>query len=263
MRTEAESIKRLLAAASAEDQLEIKRAVDWRQKSFARERENPTRSTTADYNAARESLAALLARLTGVYFPDEAPEEAAERFKSRKEAWEWLTAQGGTVSRGKFYDDGKKGLYRVHADKSVSRGSVAEYLLRLNGQAPVADLALVDYSQEKQRLEVRKLDLEVSKLEIATRASDREWVRTEDHWAHLAASLALVKGNLEHFARLAAVEIVLSAGGDYNQGPQAAESIMELVVNRAFNELTLRPIDHGVFADEEEQPITELEGKNV
>jgi hypothetical protein len=257
--TESEAIKRLLAAASPEDQLEIKRAVDWRQKSFGRERENPTRATTADYNAAKENLAGLVARLTGVYFPDEAPAEAAERFKTRKEAWEWLSAQGGTVSRGKFYEDGKKGLYRVHADKTVSRGSVAEYLLRLNGAAPTADFSLVDYTQEKQRLEVRKLDLEVAKLEISTRASDLEWTRTDDHWAHLAASLSLAKGNLEHFARLAASELVAVAGGDYHQAPQLADALMERVVNRAFNELALQRIDSGVFADEE---IINEEGGN-
>jgi hypothetical protein len=189
--------------------------------------------------------------------PPERSPDVPERFSSRKEAWEWVTAQGGTVSRGKFYDDGKKGLYRVHADKTVSRGSVAEYLLRLNGAAPTADFSLIDYTQEKQRLEVRKLDLEVAKLEIATRAADREWTRTDDHWAHLAASLSLAKGNLEHFARLSASELVAVAGGDYHQAPQLADALMERVVNRAFNELALQRIDSGVFDDE---PIINEEG---
>lgn len=177
--------------------------------------------------------------------------EPNERFRTRQEALDWLRSQGATISTGKFYQDGKGGKYRLYPDKSVSRSSVAEYLLKMRGAAPGPALELIDYSQKKQQLETEKLQLEVEKLRIATRASDREWMRTDDHWAHLAASLALAKGNLEHFARAAASEIIAGIGSDYHLAPQLADLVVELVINRAYNELAVQRIEHGRFAEEE------------
>ena len=195
--------------------------------------------------------------------PAESIAEQPERFASRKTAWEWVVANGGTVSRGKFYADADKGLYRVYPDKTVSRTSVLEYLLKIKGQQPAPNLDLVDYSQERQRLELEKLRIEVKKLHIANRAADRNWVHVDDHWAHLSASLSLCKGNLEHFARMHSQEIVAEAGGDYHLAPQVADRLMDLVINRAFNELSLQKLEHGRLRDEAETSPDEEEDPGV
>jgi hypothetical protein len=174
-------------------------------------------------------------------------------FRTREAARRWIVNQGVTCSKDKFYKACERGQIRVAPDKTVSRSSVLEYLITLKDGAPRADLDLVDYSQQRQRLEVEKLQLEVDKLSIATRAADREWMRTEDHWAHLAAVLALCKGNLEHYTRMAASEIVLEAGGDYHAAPQVADRIVEAVINRSFNELAVQRIDAGRFEEIEEE----------
>lgn len=177
----------------------------------------------------------------------------SDRFRTREAARKWLADQGFKCSKDKFYNDCKLGQVVVYPDKTVSRSSVMEYLIKQLGKAPVAHLDLIDHNQDLQRLQVKKLDLEVQKLEIATRAADREWMRTEDHWAHLAAVLALCKGNLEHYARMAASEIVLEAGGDYHLAPQVADRIVEAVINRSFNELAVQRIDAGRFEEIEEE----------
>jgi len=120
------------------------------------------------------------------------------------------------------------------------------------GDAPVVDLNLVDRNQEKGRLELRKLELEVDRLAIRARSEDREWMRTDDHWAQLMAGYNLLRGNLEHFARISATEIVLEAGGDYHQGPLVADKVVEMVINKAFNELAVMRIESGEFEAEEE-----------
>lgn len=179
-----------------------------------------------------------------------------ERFKNRSAAWRWVEEQlkgkGAALSQRKFYDDGTAGKYLVYPDKSVSRASVAEYLLQVLGDAPVVDLDLVDRKQEKDRLELRKLELEVDRLAIKSRSEDREWMRTDDHWAQLMAGYNLLRGALEHFARVSATEIVLEAGGDYHQGPLVADKVIEMVINKAFNELAGMRIDSGEFGSEEE-----------
>lgn len=186
----------------------------------------------------------------------ETVDQAEKRFKTRAAAWRWVEEQlkgrGVALSQRKFYDDGPAGKYLTFPDKSVSRSSVAEYLLRLVGEAPITDLDLVNHKQEKERLELKKLELEVSRLEIKTRAEDREWMRTDDHWAHLLAGYNVLRGNLEHFVRVAAAEIVLEAGGDYHQGPLVADKVIELVINRAFNELAGARIDAGTFEQSDE-----------
>jgi len=174
-----------------------------------------------------------------------------KKFKNRATAWRWVEEQingrGVSLSQRKFYDDGPAGKYLTYPDKTVSRVSVAEYLLQLMGEAPVTDLDLVDHAQKKNQLELKKLELEVSRLEIKTRTEDREWMLVDDHWAQLMAGYNILRGNLEHFARMAASEIVLEAGGDYHQGPLVADKVVELIINRAFNELAGSRIDSGEF----------------
>lgn len=161
-------------------------------------------------------------------------------------------AQGITISERKFRNDAKMGAYIVYPDKTVSRASVAEYMVRVMSAAPTPDLALIDHKQERERLELRKLELEVERLEFRTRSEDNEWIRTEDHWAQLLAGYNMLRGNLEHFTRIAAAEIILEAGGNYHQGPLVADIILERVINRAYSELSGMRIDAGEFEQTEE-----------
>lgn len=213
---------------------------------------NPTEAKLRDLRAAEEALKLEIDVQNG----NGGNDGAGTKFKNRAAAWRWVEEQikgrGVSLSQRKFYDDGPAGKYLTYPDKTVSRSSVAEYLLQLVVEAPVTDLDLVDRSQEKNRLELRKLELEVSRLEIKTRAEDREWMLTDDHWAQLMAGYNVLRGNLEHHARMAASEIVLEVGGDYHQGPLVADKVVELVINRAFNELAGVRVDSGKFEHLEE-----------
>ena len=213
---------------------------------------NPTTAKLSDLRAAEDALKQEIGQQMG----DGGRDGIGTKFKNRSIAWRWVEEQiigkGVALSQRKFYDDGVAGRYLVYPDKSVSRASVAEYLLKAMGDAPVVDLNLVDRNQEKGRLELRKLELEVDRLAIRARSEDREWMRTDDHWAQLMAGYNLLRGNLEHFARISATEIVLEAGGDYHQGPLVADKVVEMVINRAFNELAVMRIESGEFGAEEE-----------
>lgn len=213
---------------------------------------NPTAVKLSDLRAAEDALKQEMGQQMG----DGEGNETGTKFKNRSVAWRWvedqLKGKGVALSQRKFYDDGAAGKYLVYPDKSVSRASVAEYLLQLMGEAPVVDLDLVDRKQTKNRLELRKLELEVDRLAIRARTEDRAWMRTDDHWAQLLAGYNVLRGNLEHFARVSATEIVLEAGGDYHQGPLVADKVIEMVINKAFNELAVMRIESGEFEPGEE-----------
>nr|WP_321465149.1 hypothetical protein [uncultured Desulfobulbus sp.] len=253
MAVDAATIKRLLEKVDADNRERIQLAINWLAKSRKRALDKPSASAATDLDKAKANLEQLVSQLQQEYFPeDAAPSLPNERFKNRAEAWRWCLAQGITISERKFRNDAKVGAYIVYPDKTVSRASVAEYMVRIMGSVPTPDLALIDHKQERERLELRKLQYEVDRLEIKARAEDAEWMLADDHWAQLLAGYNQLRGNLEHFARLNATEIVLEMGGDYHMGPLVAEKVVELVINKAFNELAKMQINSGVFEEIEE-----------
>jgi hypothetical protein len=170
-----------------------------------------------------------------------------ELFKNQAEALRWLRAQGCEVARGKFYADAKVGRYLVRPDKAVSRASVAEYLVRHLREQPAPVLDLVDYSQERQALEVKKLKLEVEKREIDNRHADRAWIRRDQAWANVAGLVVALDDALRHHLYEGQGLLVHAAGGDHSRGPQVYEAAVELIA-AAFNELAGARIE-GMFAD--------------
>lgn len=174
-----------------------------------------------------------------------------ERFASRKLAMEWIRQKGGKVSQGKFYQDCAEGKVLVYPDKSVSRASTAEYLLRL--QRPIAPvLDSMDRTQQKERLELERLQLEVEKLRRIARADDRRWMRMEDHCAQVAVILTMLRDNLQHYGQQSATELAHICRGDVNLAPLLVDGMAELVLGRAYNELAGQLIEHGMFTEEED-----------
>lgn len=171
-------------------------------------------------------------------------------FKNRTEARAWLLAQGCKVSVGSFYQDGKAGKYAVREDGTVSRAAMAEYLLRRQRKARVPDLDLVDYSQERQQLEVKKLRLEVGKRELDNRREDNRWLRKEDAWAAVAGVLVHLKDSLHHQFHEGATLLIHLAGGDPVRAPEVLDACLDLC-GQAFNELAGARIE-GVFAEPQE-----------
>lgn len=254
MAIDAATIRRLLEKVNADNRERIQLALNWLAKARKRAVEKPSASATADLDKAKVNLDQVVSQLQQEHFPEENAEQPStnERFKNRSEAWRWCLAQGITISERKFRNDAKMGAYIVFPDKTVSRASVAEYVVRIMGAAPTPDLALIDHKQERERLELRKLQYEVDRLEIKARSEDEKWMLVTDHWAQLLAGYNQLRGNLEHFARLNGTEIVLEMGGDYHMGPLVAEKVVELVINSAFNELAKMRIGSGVFEEIEE-----------
>ena len=172
---------------------------------------------------------------------------ASERFSSRKMALDWLGQQGMKISRGKFYEDCKAGLVLVYPDKSVSKASVAQYLINSQRGTPLFDAAAADMSVQEQLLRMRKLELEVAKLERQDRVDDAKWVLREDSWAQLVGVLHMLRQNIEYYLHQSAAKLVLAVEGQADLAPQLVDLIPLEVVNPAFNDLGGQTLERACF----------------
>ena len=78
---------RLLEVASEQDKLELQLVHNGRVMAMRAYKDKPGKEGKANWDAAREAYEETVDRLVARYFPEEAPEPAGERFKSRKQAF--------------------------------------------------------------------------------------------------------------------------------------------------------------------------------
>lgn len=180
--------------------------------------------------------------------PEDGELELGERFKSRKVALEWLRNQGAAVSQGKFYQDCNAGKIIVFPDKTVSRASVLQYLINIMRDNPVFDHGGAELLLKEQQLKVKKLELEVERLERNSRADDRRWMLREDAWAMLAGVLGMLRQNFDYHVNQRAGELALAVEGREEHAPQLVDMLLLHVVNPAFNDLSGQTLQDACFA---------------
>lgn len=239
--------EKLIAAASKDDQAELTVAHNGRVVAMRAYNQRPGRQTKEDFDAARSMFDEVLERLTEKYFPEDKQPAEGERFKNRKQAFDWLVAQGYKVSRGKFYGDCDGGFPAVHKDGTVSRYQVLQYGQQLDMERR-ATAPAVDYSGETEELEVRKLRAEVTEKEAKARREDERWMLRDDAWMAMAAMLGTLHDNLRHHFDRSAERLVYLAGGEHGRGPEVYGGAEEAIA-AAFNDLA-GGVLAGVFADE-------------
>ncbi len=158
-------------------------------------------------------------------------------FRTRKEAHEWLQANGFNVSQGKFYGDIKKnGFPVVNADKTVSKYQVSEYGRSLKAEkAP--DLSALERSENLHRKEAAEAEMAEIKAQRMRREQDKQWLHRDDAWSVVATLVVSIRDALRRAAHDGKEELAEAAGGELLRAPGLYEKIDELVINRAFNEV--------------------------
>lgn len=165
-----------------------------------------------------------------------------ETFKNRKEAHEWLVAQGYAVSVGKFYQDIKeKGFPVLNADKTLSKYQVAVYGKGLETQQQ-PDPSALSRSDAAHRKETAEAQIAEMKAERMKREEDEQWLHAAKAWSVIAALVGNLRDGLRRHLHDAQVDITLAAGGDPVRAPEVYEHI-DQVISRAFNEVAGTAID--------------------
>jgi len=243
----------LQAAATEADQAELRMVQNGREAAMKAYNTAANKKNKEAWDAAREAYEETVDRLVARYFPEEAPEPVGERFKSRKQALDWLRTQGYKVCQGKFYQDIRKNNFpALHRDGSVSRFQVMQYGQRLDPaqQAPVAD---PDQGARKEWLEIRKLELEIEKRETENRREDERWLLKDDAWAAIAALIGTLLDSLRHHFYSSQGRLIHLAAGDVARSAELYEGC-EGVIHKAFNEVAVQRIE-GIFAQENEEAV--------
>jgi hypothetical protein len=166
----------------------------------------------------------------------------AETFRSRKEAHEWLIAQGYAVSIGKFYQDIKaKGFPVLNPDKSLSKYQVAVYGKGLEtSQQP--DPSALSRTESMHRKELAEAEIAEMKAERMRREEDANWLHADTAWSVVAALIGDLREVLRRKLHDAQVDITLASGGDAIRAPEVFER-MDQVVSQAFNEVAGEGLD--------------------
>jgi len=240
-------LQKLLEVAGQQDRNEITVAHNAMISALKAHGSAPTAATVANKNATREDYEATVTRLESKYFPEDQPAPEGERFANRKQALNWLQAQGYKVSQGKFYQDCEAGFPALHRDGTISRYQAMQYGQQLDVSArAVSDF---DRSGEREDLELRKLLAEVEEKERKARKEDALWMLKEDAWADVAALLSTLKDSIRHHLHEGQGLLVHLAAGDPSREPEVYEASVELV-GRAFHELAGSRIE-GLFSIED------------
>ncbi|MHC1697758.1 MAG: hypothetical protein AB9919_06820 [Geobacteraceae bacterium] len=229
--------QKLLAIASEHDQAEIGVAHNGRIEAMRAYKNKPGKDTKADLDATREHHEETIDRLWRAYFPEEAPAPEGERFKNRKQALNWLQAQGYKISQGKFYQDCDAGFPAVHKDGSVSRYQAMQYGQQLDVERRSSP---EENHADRDRDESRKIKAAADKIEMEVeemrREMDRTWIHRDEAWAQLAALVGTLRDSLRHHLHVGQAHIIHLAGGDPTRGPEVYEGAEEILA-RAFNEV--------------------------
>lgn len=228
--------EKLEQCASGHDREDLELVRDGKASAMQAYKANPGKETKGDYDAARQMYDETLERLGRKYFPEEAPATEGERFRNRKQALDWLKAQGYKVSQGKFYKDCEEGCPAIHKDGSVSRFQVLQYgqQLDLERRNPAAENQKADEAEIKRK--IAEAEIAERKNEREKRQMDSEWLQRAEALGQIAAILGKLRSALRRRHSTGYQELIRKCNGDHTRGNEVQE-YLEAMLRQAFNDV--------------------------
>lgn len=252
--------EKLRELASDQDKAELGLAHNARIDALNKYQKSPGRDTKNNLDAARDFYDETISRLWPIYFPEEATKESsADTFRNKKEALNWINnTHGDIVSQGKFYQDCGNGFPRVFDDKSVSKFSVLEYVLKLKakngGSAQNSVDAELSFRKEKADTEKAEADARTARVKAdeSERERDARWMLKEDHEDAMAAFAGLSQDIFRHRVYLDHQQLLTAAGGNPAKAAEFAHAL-QAFADRGFNDIAdYKEIDIEFEAEDEE-----------
>jgi len=247
-------IEQLRQHCTKDEAAELTVAYNGRIKAMQAYQQSPGKATKDDLQAATDYLQQVLDRLRAKYMPDQAPAPEGERFVNRKQAYDWLIAQGYKVSRGKFYNDCAAGFPRIHRDKTISRFEILQYAQQLDVSRR-SDLDLSDLARQREDAETRKAIADAQKAEIQAaemqRALDKKWMLREDAQLETCAWTSLLRDAIAYRIAQSVPAIIHAAGGNLDHTPDV-QAVIDQAITDACNDIAKAGEVEIDFIDEED-----------
>lgn len=176
--------------------------------------------------------------------------EQEPSFSNRKEVLLYLNRQGYAVKKTKLYDDCKKGLLRLEADKSVLESSIKSYIRKAGLEKPTEKAAddRTDLMTQRAEAELQKVQGQVREMEFKRGILEGEYVRKTDFELELASRAAVLDTGIRHMIHSNIAEWVDMVGGDSTRIPAILEKINDDLDNK-FDEFASMKNFHVIFLD--------------
>jgi hypothetical protein len=253
-----DKFQKILALAGEQDKAELGLAHNARIDALNKYQKNPGRDTKNNLDAAREFYDETVERLWPVYFPDDAGTPEGETFRNKKAAFDWIVGNhGNIVSVGKFYQDCGNGNPTVYENKTVSKFSVLEYVLKQKAKNGGSGTGVInpDYAAMREKADAEKSvdDARIARVKAdeAERERDAKWMLREDHGDEMAAFAGLAEDIFRH-------RVYLDHALLYRVARESGEAEfahgLQGFVDRGFNDIAnYKEIDIEFEAEEESE----------
>lgn len=155
-----------------------------------------------------------------------------DKFKNRKEVFEYLKAQGNKISKSKLYNDVSSGKLRIQKDGTIMMKDVQYYI-----QHPAANLSPAqavfpepdDFAKRKAEAETRKSEAQALLAEQKAGQLSGKLIEKDLFYGELAARASIFRSDLVNFFRARAPEMIAIVSGDPKKAPD--------LIDFCFNEL--------------------------
>ena len=231
--------KTILAAADDTDKMELTIAYNAKITAAKAYQERPGKTTSEDRRAVEGDYNALLLVMVAKYFPEQKPAPEGERFNDRLQSWNWLTAQGYKVSRGKFYNDCKAGFPTVHRDKTISRYQVLQYGQQLDiDRRGGHEVNRADQHDEAiTRRAVADADRAEMQAAQMQRELDKEWIKRDEADLETCTWTALTRDGIVNRFIKNLPTFIHAVGGDL-QRMADGQAVFDQTVTDACNDIS-------------------------
>ena len=157
---------------------------------------------------------------------------APERFKNRKQAFDWLQSQGFKLVERSFYNACNAGFPAVAADKTLSRFEVSEFLRQHEAKHRKQPGSL---SGIREDAETRKAVADAQKSEIQAqqmqRELDKKWILHDDADLQTCTWTALLRDCISSRLERNVGALICAAGGDLARIPDVLTIIDQAIID--------------------------------
>jgi len=202
----------LMGKASDQDKAELTILYNANIKAAKAYNADPTSGKKKDWDAARDGLEDITARLWKKYGGENSGATDDPVFENIFVLVEQLEKQGFKISKSKAYRDRRSGILRVQTDGTVLPSDARAYALTLK-KVGVSPVNIEKLHEEKSQKEVERLTLEIEKIKFNLDRERGKYLLKEDFIMEMSARAAVLDIGLRHMVHTKAAEWIRMVGG--------------------------------------------------
>ena len=219
-----EKIKRLLEVADQPDQIKLKVLHNAAVNGLKGYQAVSTSAHLTDWQRAESALETFITELWDKHF------ESQRSLANILAVAEYLNAQGWKAGKSTLYKHQKEGKLRQKSDGTFRQADVEKYASAYLKRRDGSDTGKLDQlQQERVVAETRKAMAQAEHWEIKTRAFSGDYVPKEFFELELAKRAAVIRNDLESFARSESAGIIHLVNGEDGKVSDLVDHLLDRI----------------------------------